>query len=103
VVVAEAVAAGMSASLAWELFEYATFLTRSTEWISAYSDTVGDLALGWVGAALAGVSIAAARSVDRQPPDDGPMTARWSPDGRRMVAGWSPDDRRVSRGRGAAG
>jgi hypothetical protein len=65
VVVAEAVAAGMSASLAWELFEYATFLTRSTEWNSAYSDTVGDLALGWVGAALAGVSLAAARSADR--------------------------------------
>ena len=46
-----AVALGLTASLGWELFEYATFLTRSTEWPSAYSDTVGDLVLGWLGSA----------------------------------------------------
>lgn len=48
-----AVAAGLTASLAWELFEYGSFLTRSTEWTTAYSDTIGDLSLGWVGAVVA--------------------------------------------------
>ena len=50
-----AIAAGLSASLAWELFEYGSFLTRSTEWTTAYSDTVGDLSLGWLGSAVAAV------------------------------------------------
>jgi hypothetical protein len=55
-----AVALGLTASLGWELFEYATFLTRSTEWPSAYSDTVGDLVLGWLGSVLAALVVAAA-------------------------------------------
>ena len=53
-----AVSFGLSASLAWELFEYATFLTRSTEWTSAYSDTIGDLTLGWLGSVLAALAVA---------------------------------------------
>jgi hypothetical protein len=56
-----AVAVGMTASLAWELFEYATFLTRSTEWTSAYSDTMGDLALGWLGSLAAALGVLALR------------------------------------------
>jgi hypothetical protein len=52
-----AVSIGLSASLVWELFEYATFLTRSTEWTSAYSDTIGDLALGWLGSVLAALVV----------------------------------------------
>jgi hypothetical protein len=55
-----AVSFGLSASLGWELFEYATFLTRSTEWTSAYSDTIGDLTLGWLGAVLAALAVALA-------------------------------------------
>jgi hypothetical protein len=55
-----AVSIGLTASLVWELFEYATFLTRSTEWTTAYSDTIGDLALGWVGSALAAVVLVTA-------------------------------------------
>lgn len=54
-----ALAAGLTCSLGWELFEYGSFLTRSTEWTSAYSDTIGDLTLGWLGAAIAGVVLAA--------------------------------------------
>lgn len=57
-VVEAAVAFGVTASLAWELFEYGTFLTRSTEWTTAYSDTVGDLILGWVGSVVAGLVVA---------------------------------------------
>jgi len=60
-IVEAALAFGLTASLAWELFEYGTFLTRSTEWTTAYSDTVGDLSLGWLGSALAAVVIAVSR------------------------------------------
>lgn len=55
-----AVSLGLTASLGWELFEYATFLTRSTEWTTAYSDTIGDLVLGWLGAVLAAIVVAEA-------------------------------------------
>jgi hypothetical protein len=51
------VAMGLSVSLLWELFEYATFLTRSTEWTTAYSDTIGDLTLGWLGSVLAALVV----------------------------------------------
>lgn len=64
-----AIAAGVTASLAWELFEYASFLTRTTEWTTAYSDTVGDLTLGWLGAVLAAVVVTAAwHQPSRRPP-----------------------------------
>jgi len=59
-IVEAAVSLGLTASLGWELFEYATFLTRSTEWTSAYSDTIGDLVLGWLGSVLAALVVAAA-------------------------------------------
>jgi hypothetical protein len=59
-IVTMALASGLTASLGWELFEYATFLTRSTEWTTAYTDTVGDLALGWVGAVLAAAVVVTA-------------------------------------------
>jgi hypothetical protein len=48
-----AVAAGLTLSLAWELWEFSAFVTRSAESSTAYADTLGDLALGWVGAVLA--------------------------------------------------
>lgn len=48
-----AVAAGLTLSLVWELWEYYAFVTRSAESSTAYADTLGDLALGWVGAVLA--------------------------------------------------
>ena len=48
-VLERSVALGMTAALTWELFEYFSFLTRSTELPTAYADTVGDLALGWLG------------------------------------------------------
>ncbi len=47
-----AVAAGLTLSLAWELWEFSAFVTRSAESSTAYADTLGDLALGWVGAVL---------------------------------------------------
>ncbi|MBD3927278.1 hypothetical protein IEZ26_21835 [Nocardioides cavernae] len=52
------VAAGLTMSLAWELWEYVAFVTRSGEAATAYVDTLGDLALGWLGAVLAALLLA---------------------------------------------
>jgi hypothetical protein len=49
------VAAGMTLSMVWELWEFYAFVTRSGEAPTAYADTLGDLALAWVGAVLAAV------------------------------------------------
>lgn len=56
-----ALAAGMTAALAWELFEFRSFVTRSDEYQWAYADTLGDLALGWLGAAFAAAWVHASR------------------------------------------
>jgi hypothetical protein len=62
------VAAGVTLSLAWELWEFYAFVTRSGEAPTAYADTLGDLALGWVGAVLAAVlvGVPGRRGRDRQ-------------------------------------
>ena len=49
------VAAGMTFSVVWEVWEYYAFVTRSAEVGTAYADTVGDLALGWLGAVCVAV------------------------------------------------
>ncbi|HET7734499.1 MAG TPA: hypothetical protein VFK52_00870 [Nocardioidaceae bacterium] len=56
-VLQRALAVGLSAELAWELFEYVSFVTRSAEFAGAYRDTIGDLVLGWIGCVLAAVVI----------------------------------------------
>jgi hypothetical protein len=77
---------GAVLAIAWELAEYATFIRFGTELETAYTDTLGDEALGTLGAmAAAVVLVASARrrplasrrrrgpvgsDVDR-PPDDG--------------------------------
>lgn len=58
-VLERAVAFGATAALAWEVFEYLSFLTTSPELPTAYADTIVDLYLGWLGAALAAVVIPA--------------------------------------------
>lgn len=57
-----AIAVGMTAGMAWEVFEYFSFVTRHSELRWAYGDTVGDLALGWLGAAAAALVVHAAWS-----------------------------------------
>jgi hypothetical protein len=56
--------AGMGAILAvlWELAEWYTFIRHGTELDTAYTDTLGDLALGTLGGAVAGLILAARRS-----------------------------------------
>lgn len=49
---------GAILAIAWELGEWATFIRFGTELDTAYVDTLGDLSLGTMGAALAGLLIA---------------------------------------------
>lgn len=46
---------GTTAAVVWELGEYVTFVRNSPELQTAYTDTLGDLALGTLGALLAGL------------------------------------------------
>ena len=57
-VVLAGLAFGMAAALAWELGEYATFLRTSPELQTAYTDTLGDLTLGTLGALLGSLVVA---------------------------------------------
>jgi hypothetical protein len=56
-VVERGVAVGASVALAWELFEYISFVTTSPEAPTAYADTIWDLVLGWLGAFTASVIV----------------------------------------------
>ncbi|MGY4767401.1 hypothetical protein ACXC9Q_10850 [Kribbella sp. CWNU-51] len=46
---------GATAAVVWEIGEYFAFVRNSTELQTAYTDTLGDLALGTLGALLAGL------------------------------------------------
>ncbi|MEV7430534.1 MULTISPECIES: hypothetical protein [unclassified Nocardioides] len=48
---------GATAAVAWELAEYAAFLSRHSERAHAYADTLGDLTLGILGSLLAAVVV----------------------------------------------
>ncbi|WP_132156082.1 hypothetical protein [Kribbella antiqua] len=53
---------GATAAVVWEVGEYYAFIRNSSELQTAYTDTLGDLALGTLGALLAGLIIHRARS-----------------------------------------
>ena len=53
---------GATAAVIWELGEYVAFVRNSPELQSAYTDTLGDLALGTLGALLAGLILDEVRS-----------------------------------------
>lgn len=56
-VLERALAFGATAAIAWEVAEYFAFISKSTELRFAYADTLGDLALGVLGAVVAAVVI----------------------------------------------
>ena len=56
-IVERALAFGATSAVAWEIAEYYAFLSRSSEREFAYADTLGDLALGVVGAVVAAVVV----------------------------------------------
>lgn len=49
---------GAITAILWELLEYVTFIRHSPELTTAYTDTLGDLALGLAGATMAGAAVA---------------------------------------------
>jgi hypothetical protein len=55
-----ALAFGATSAIAWELAEYAAFLSSSSEKRFAYADTLGDLFVGTVGAVVAALAVHAA-------------------------------------------
>jgi hypothetical protein len=67
VLAAFVIAFGATSAIVWELGEYATFIrTNKDEFDTAYTDTLGDLALDLVGALLAAsITFYAARRRDR--------------------------------------
>lgn len=54
-----ALAFGVTAAVGWEIAEYFAFISTSSERAGAYTDTLGDLALGSLGAIVAALAIRA--------------------------------------------
>jgi hypothetical protein len=75
-----ALAFGMTAAVFWEIAEYAAFLRISGERIDAYADTLGDLALGGIGAVMAAVVVWRLSRTGRlvEPPLPSPVRSRRS-------------------------
>ncbi|HET6742162.1 MAG TPA: hypothetical protein VFH76_24630 [Kribbella sp.] len=59
---------GSTAAVVWEIGEYVAFVRSSPELQTAYTDTLGDLALGTVGALLAGLIVSHAHRAGAEPP-----------------------------------
>lgn len=55
--VERSLAVGVTAALGWELAEYVAFIRTSPELDTAYTDTLGDLALGTLGSLLAALTV----------------------------------------------
>ena len=58
--VAFVVGFGAASAILWEVAEYFAFIRHSSELATAYSDTLGDLALGLTGSVVAGLATALA-------------------------------------------
>lgn len=56
-VIERSLAFGVTAAVGWEIAEYFAFIANSTEKRFAYADTLGDLALGSLGAVVAGIVV----------------------------------------------
>jgi hypothetical protein len=49
---------GATTAVVWEIGEYGAFILKTPESVTAYRDTIGDLALGLTGSVLAGTGAA---------------------------------------------
>jgi len=58
---------GSLVALVWELVEYVTFIHDSPERATAYTDTLGDMALGTAGALCAGFVVVSRRHTRADP------------------------------------
>lgn len=59
---------GSTATVVWEIGEYVAFVRSSPELQTAYTNTLGDLALGAIGARLAGPIVSCARRAGADSP-----------------------------------
>lgn len=66
---------GMTLAVGWELAEYPTFLKGSDELVTAYRDTLGDLALALIGSTFAAVLAARLPSAERSADSSAPEAA----------------------------
>jgi hypothetical protein len=55
-----------STAILWELAEYVAFVPNSPEAATAYADTLGDLALGLIGGAIAAVAVSRLPQANRR-------------------------------------
>jgi hypothetical protein len=62
----------VTSAVLWELAEFATFVQNSPEAATAYSDTLGDLALGMIGGLVAAIVTARLPALRPLPPGDRP-------------------------------
>ena len=72
---------GASVAIVWEIGEYQTFILNTPEAKTAYRDTIGDLALGLSGSAIAGLAVAVTawrHAGRRRPPVAQPASAKTS-------------------------
>ena len=58
----------VTTAVLWELAEFATFVQNSPEAVTAYADTLGDLALGMLGGLVAAIITARLRALRPSPP-----------------------------------
>ncbi|MET0693498.1 MAG: hypothetical protein ABWX96_14735 [Propionibacteriaceae bacterium] len=74
---------GATAAVVWELGEYAAFVRNSPELATAYTDTLGDLALGTLGALLGSLIVGQLwhRAYQRRLSADGHQERRGAPVG----------------------
>ena len=63
-------------AILWELLEYVTFIRRSPELKTAYTDTLGDLSLGLSGSVVAAAAIAYFRRESAAPTASSAMPSR---------------------------
>lgn len=74
---------GVTAAVGWELAEYFAFISKSSEKRGAYTDTLGDLALGTLGTIVAAIAVhklwqrgwLASAAPQLEPPRVAPTTA----------------------------
>jgi hypothetical protein len=59
----------VTTAVLWEFAEYVTFVPNSPEAVTAYADTLLDLALGMLGGLIAGILVARLPPIARRPAD----------------------------------
>jgi len=87
---------GATTAILWELLEYVTFIRDSPERATAYTDTLGDLALGLTGSVIAALLAAIIPRTPPGEPEWTPTSAAASTTSRRSGTGSPSSSGRAS-------